>query len=51
MGNVAGVQISAMIGYGDRRGIEILEQFQISFSGICAPYHIALSFTGGQAVP
>jgi hypothetical protein len=41
MGNVSGVEISAVIGHRDRRGIEILEQLKISFSGICASYHIA----------
>jgi hypothetical protein len=46
MGNVSGMEISAVIGRGDRRGIEILEQFEISFPGIGASYHIALSFTG-----
>jgi hypothetical protein len=46
MGDVSGMEISAVIGHGDRPGIEILEQFEVSFSGICASYHIALSFTG-----
>ena len=32
MGNVSGMEISAVISHGDRRGIEILEQFKIGFS-------------------
>jgi hypothetical protein len=44
MGNVSRMEISAVIGHGDRRGIEILEQRKISFSGICASSHAALSF-------
>ena len=45
MGNVSGMEISAVIGHGNRRGIEILEQFEVSFSSICPSYHIAVSFT------
>jgi hypothetical protein len=33
------MQVAAVVGHGDRRGIEILEQFEISFSGVGASYH------------
>jgi hypothetical protein len=42
MGNVSGVEISAVIGHGDRPGIKVLQQPKIGFSGLKgASSHIA----------
>ncbi len=42
MGDVSGMEISTVIGRGNRRSIEILKQLEISCSRICASYHVAL---------
>ena len=51
MGDVSRMEISTVIGHGDRRSIEILEQFKISFSGICTLYHIALPLAKSHYSP
>lgn len=50
MRDVSGVEISTVIGCGDRRGIEILEQLKINFFEIPKLTALVLQPTGWEPV-